>query len=304
MYDFCTITSINYIYQTVALINSLKNEKLNILCLDKYSINFFLKKNIKNVKIFSLDDLNSENNLDIIRKERSYLEFVFTIKPIFLYFIFKNINKKSKIIYLDSDIFFLKNIKYLKKDLRNYSIFLTEHNFSKCNKDKEKYGIYNAGFVAFNKDSNSYKALKWWKKSCIEKCALKVTNNHFVDQKYLDQFFKRFNRVSVINNRIFNVAPWNIDSLVDLSYDFKNLNIIFFHFQGLKLITNNIFKLGLSDYHIDSKTKVYLNKLYLDYCIRIKKIIKKNNISININVYQKFKLLIKGFLKNDLFFLK
>ena len=78
MYNFCSITSVNYVYQTLALTTCLKKEKFNILCLDKDSLNFFLSKNLKKVKVFSLDDLTYQKNLNDIRINRSYLEFIFT----------------------------------------------------------------------------------------------------------------------------------------------------------------------------------------------------------------------------------
>jgi lipopolysaccharide biosynthesis glycosyltransferase len=304
MYNFCSITSVNYVYQTLALTTCLKKEKFNILCLDKDSLDFFLSKNLKKVKVFSLDDLTYQKNLNDIRINRSYLEFIFTLKPIFLYFIFKNLTQNSKIIYLDSDIFFFQDIKYLKNNLKNYSIFLTEHNFSLNNIDKKKYGLYNAGFIAFNKDLCATEALKWWKKSCIKKCSFKMTRNHFADQKYLDQFSKKFKKVLVINKNIFNIAPWNVDNLINSNNDYKNIRINFFHFQGLKSITNNIFQLGLSDYHVSKKGKSYLDKFYYFYCLRMQNIIKKNKIPRNINFFIRFKFFIKAFFRNDLFFIK
>lgn len=304
MYNFCSITSANYIYQTLALTNCLKNEKFNILCLDKVSLDFFLSKNLKRVEVFSLYDLNYEKKLDHIRVNRSYLEFIFTVKPIFIYFIFNKLIQNSKIIYLDSDIFFFGDVKYLKKNLKNYSIFLTEHNFSLKNIDKKKYGLYNAGFIAFNKDSFGTKALKWWKKSCLKKCSFKRTKNHFVDQKYLDQFSKKFKKVFIVNKNIFNIAPWNIDNLINSNNSYKNIRINFFHFQGLKLITNNIFQLGLSDYHVSEKGKNYLDKFYSLYCQKMQNIIKKNQIPNTINFYTRFKVLIKALFRNDLFFIK
>lgn len=304
MYNFCSITSVNYIYQTLALTTCLKNEKFNILCLDKDSYDFFLSKNLKKVRVFSLDDLNYQKNLDDIRINRSYLEFIFTLKPIFLYFIFKKLIQNSKIIYLDSDIFFFGDVKYLKRNLKNYSIFLSEHNFSFRNIDKKKYGLYNAGFIAFNKDSFGTKALKWWKKSCVKKCSFKITRYHFVDQKYLDQFSKKFKKVFIMNKNIFNIAPWNIDNLIITNNSYKNIRINFFHFQGLKFITNNIFQLGLSDYYVSEKGKNYLDKFYSFYCLRIQNIIKNNKIPKSINFYIKFKVFIKAFFRNDLFFIE
>lgn len=69
MYNFCSITSINHVYQTIALINCLKNEKINILCLDKSSLDFFLRKKFKKVNLFSIDDLNYQDNINHIKKK-------------------------------------------------------------------------------------------------------------------------------------------------------------------------------------------------------------------------------------------
>ena len=299
MYNFCSITSANYIHYTISLIDNLRNEKINILCLDSLSYNFFLKNKYKNLKIFFLEDLDTEINVNSIKSNRSNLEFIFTIKSIFLYFIFKKIRSNSKLIYLDADIYFLKSVNYLKKNLQSNSIFLTEHNFSKNNEAKEIFGKYNAGFVAFKKDLNGFKALKWWTKKCIYRCQFKVTKHYFADQKYLNIFPKKFKKVSVLNKDIFNIAPWNSDNLKK-----NNLNlskIVFFHFQGLRFITNNIIQLGLSDYSIEDKKLI--KKIYYFYCLRLKKIIIKNHLIININFYQKMKLTIKGLLKNDLLLL-
>jgi lipopolysaccharide biosynthesis glycosyltransferase len=298
MYNFCSITSVNYIHYTISLIRNLSNEKINILCLDRFSYNFFLKKNNKNLRIFCLKDLESEVNINTIKSNRTGLEFIFTIKPIFLYFIFKKIRSNSKLIYLDADIYFFKSVNYLKKALGLNSIFLTEHNFSEKNKDKEIFGKYNAGFLAFKKDLNGLEALKWWRKKCIYRCQFKATKHYFADQKYLNIFPKKFKKVEVLNKNIFNIAPWNLENLKKNNQNLIQLKIIFFHFQGLRFITNNIIQLGFSDYYL--KDKRFITKIYNFYCLRLKKIIIKNNLTINISFFQRIRLIIRGLLKKDL----
>lgn len=300
MFNFCSITSVNYIHYTISLIRNLSGEKINILCLDNFSYNFFSKKKYKNLKIFFLEDLKSEVNINSIRSSRSDLEFIFTLKPIFLHFIFMKIKSNSILIYLDADIYFLKSVNYLKKKLKLNSIFLTEHNFSKNNEAKKIFGKYNAGFVAFKKDLNGYKALKWWKKKCIYRCQFKATSHYFADQKYLNIFPKKFKKVLVLNKDIFNIAPWNFDNLKKNHLNL--LKIVFFHFQGLRFITNDIIRLGLSDYHLEDKK--FIKKIYYLYCLRLQKIIIKNNLTININFYHKIILFIRGFLKKDTLLLK
>jgi len=301
MYNFCSITSANYIHYTISLITNLRNEKINILCLDRFSYNFFVKKKYKNLKIFCLKDLEFEVSINTIRSNRTGLEFIFTLKPIFLYFIFKKIKNNSKLVYLDADIYFFKSVNYLKKALRLNSIFLTEHNFSEKNKDKEIFGKYNAGFLAFKKDINGLEALKWWRKKCIYRCQFKATKHYFADQKYLNIFPKKFKKVLVLNKNIFNIAPWNLENLKNNNLNLIQFKIVFFHFQGLRFITNNIIQLGLSDYYL--RDKKFINKIYYFYCLRLKKIIIKNHLIININFYQKIKLTIRGLLKNDLLLL-
>lgn len=302
MYNFCSFTSVNYIHHTISLIANLRSEKINILCLDNLSYNFFLKYKNKNLKVFTLEDLEFEVNIHTIRSSRNNLEFIFTLKPIFIYFIFKKVGSNSKLIYLDADIYFFKSVNYLKKNLRLSSIFITEHNFSKENKDKEIFGKYNAGFIAFKKDLNSLKALKWWRKKCIYRCQLKVTKHCFADQKYLNIFPKKFKKVLVLDKNIFNIAPWNFNNLKNNYLNLLDSKIVFFHFQGLRFITNKIIHLGLSDYYLEDKK--FIKKIYYFYCLRLQKVIIKNNLIMNINFYEKIRLIIKGFLKKDILLLE
>jgi GTP:adenosylcobinamide-phosphate guanylyltransferase len=126
-----------------------------------------------------------------------------------------------------------------------------------------------------------------------------VTDHYFADQKYLNIFPEKFKKVLVLNKDIFNIAPWNFDKLKKNHLNL--LKIVFFHFQGLRFITNNIIQLGLSDYSLEDKK--FIKKIYYFYCLRLKKIIVKNHLIVNINSYQKIKLIIRGLLKNDLLLL-
>lgn len=302
MYFFCTITSKEYLFHTLALIEKLDKEKIFILCLDNYSHNFF-NSNILNSKItiILINNLESQNNLEKIKNNRNNLEFIFTIKAIFIHFILKTLSKHSLLVYLDSDIYFFNKIKFLKKELKNYSIFISEHNFSNLNFDKKKFGNFNAGFIAFKKDDNGLRAVEWWEKKCIQSCSMSVTKNRFADQKYLNFLSKKFNRIKIIKNPGINLAPWNISNYeIQIKKNVIYVDkkpLIFFHFHGYKMILNILFLKGLSNYFV--KDSYEINFIYYLYSKKVSYYKKKYFIPY-LNFLKIIKLTIKGVIEKDL----
>jgi hypothetical protein len=108
---------------------------------------------------------------------------------------------------------------------------------------------------------------------------------------------------NVITSPIDIVSSEKINSSIT-NNSYKNIRINFFHFQGLKFISNNIFQLGISDYNISEKGKNYLDKFYSFYCLKIQNILNNNQVPKSINFYVRFKVFIKAFFRNDLFFIK
>ena len=232
-HTFCTITSKSYNVFTLALISKIES-KVFILCLDNFSYNFFKKFKKKNIILVKLNELTTIYNINKIYNNRNYLSFIFTLKPILIFYVLNKIKKKNFIIYLDSDIYFIGNPNKLLENINNSSIFLTKHNFSKKNRDKKRFGIFNAGFVAFCSDFYGKKYLKLWMIQCIKCCDLNVAKNIWGDQIYLNKFNKKNNRVKFLNTEIFNLAPWNISNYSISINDNKLLKYDSYHlFEGL-----------------------------------------------------------------------
>ena len=224
----------------LVLIDTLKNQNINILCLDDYTYKYLnIKKFKKNIHLYKKKKIEKYYLLNNTKKNPYH---VFLLKVIFIHYIFENILKKNNfIIYLDSDICFFSPIKkfinYLDK---NYSIFLTPHNFTKKIKNNIKYGKFNAGFIAFKKDVFSKKAIVWWMKSCIKNCTIDLSRNLVGDQYYLNSFPKKFNKLYIFNNLGINCAPWNVEKN-KLNFNKNKFfvgkdDLVFFHFQGLRRI--------------------------------------------------------------------
>ena len=93
-HTFCTITSKSHNVFTLALISKLKT-KVFILCLDNFSYVFFKKLNKKNVFLTKVNDLNIIYNINKIYSNRNYLSFIFTLKPILIFYVLNKIKKKK-----------------------------------------------------------------------------------------------------------------------------------------------------------------------------------------------------------------
>jgi hypothetical protein len=86
---------------------------------------------------------------------------------------------------------------------------------------------------------HAYKALKWWKDSCLEWCFSRNDNGRFGDQGYLDLMRARFKGVTYLDLPGSNVATWNY---FNYDLDIKDGHIyvgrnrlIFFHFSGFRM---------------------------------------------------------------------
>ena len=95
-------------------------------------------------------------------------------------------------------------------------------------------GIYNAGFIAANKEA--VPILEWWGKLCEYKCDFAPQLGFHADQTYLNLFPIYFSGVEILKHKGCNVANWNIveckrvvslDGTVLICNEFP---IVFIHF--------------------------------------------------------------------------
>ena len=281
----------------LVLIDTLKNQKIHVLCLDDFTSKYLSKKKFKKIKIYEKQDIEKNYNLEN-NKQNPY--YVFLLKPVFIHYLFKKILKKNNfIIYLDADICFFSSIKKFLKCLdKRFSIFLTPHNFSKKLKTNIKYGKFNAGFIALKKNIFSEKALIWWMKSCIKECTIDLERNLVGDQFYLNSFPKKFKKLFIFENLGINCAPWNVEN-GNITYKKKQFylekdNLFFFHFQGLRRIISKIYFTNFSAYKID--TNPILIKLYISY---INKVEKKRKMLPHLKNKSNIKMVVKAFAYRD-----
>ena len=301
MYHYCLITDKNYINSTICLINRILSKNIHVLCLDDFTENFF-DKNFKDLSIFKLNDIEQKYNLFEIKRNRNKRSYVFTLKSFFLDYVREFINENEYLIYLDSDLFFFSKNEVFEKNLTKSAVHISPHNFDQKNHNIQIYGKYNAGVVVFKKNSEGKKVLDWWKNRCFENCSLKVSNEIYSDQKYLNSFSKISNDVSIFKHPGINLAPWNLNS-----YKYKKIEnqllvdgnpLILFHFHSFKKVILSFYVLGIKDYFLDFNDVTKF--IYSEYALALNDVIKKYPSLDKSNKFINLKSFIKSILKNDI----
>ncbi|MCU1307994.1 MAG: glycosyl transferase family 2 [Acidobacteriaceae bacterium] len=251
---FCTYFDENYLPRALALVSSLEKHcpdfHLFALCMDESCYQELIALQHRSITAISLTDLEAADpDLFNVKQNRSRVEYYWTCGPAFILHLFNKYAEVQFLSYIDSDIFFFSTPKSLFDEMEGYSIGIIEHRFPPNHADRNRFGIYNVGWLGFRRDDNGLECLRWWRERCIEWCYDYIDQGRFGDQKYLDDWPVRFKRVRVINNKGANVAPWNLDS-----YGVRERNgqvlvdddpLIFFHFHGFKQLSGSVYDTNL-----------------------------------------------------------
>jgi hypothetical protein len=283
---FATFFDRNYLSRGLVLYNSLKensrNFKLFVLCLDTYTGDYFKNNSTKfpDVTIVTLQEIEEgDNDLGICKNNRTKIEYYFTLSPCLPLYLLKKY-ALPHICTLDADILFLQSPEKLFNYLDDYSIVITPHKFSEELKKLATYGYYNVSFQIFKNDESGQKCLARWREQCLESCGdyLDEINNRYADQKYLDEWPKRYEgAVKVLDDNVSGIAPWNLNN-----YSIKKKNrlfysnherIIFYHFHQFKFISAAWASHGFNQYQVKYNNEI--GKLYLKYWNKVNKYNKR-----------------------------
>lgn len=214
MMNFCTITTYDHLYKTLALADSLIQVApachIHVLCIDR-AANADLHKQ---VSFYSLCDVQEMEGYEAISKKyaRQMDRYRWSLKPVFLMYLLRR--KADKIIYIDNDIYFYGDPDFLFGLLEHNDILLTPHHYPRDpNKNQNwleanyRVGLYNAGFIGVNK--NAITTIKWWAECCAYRCEKNALRGVFDDQKYLDLVPIINEKTHIVRHKGCNVAEWN-----------------------------------------------------------------------------------------------
>lgn len=287
--NYCTYFDKNYLSRGLALYASLlKNHKskfhLYIIAFDKFTYNFLKKKNFKFITCIHQDDFEDQD-LKKIKKSRTTVEYFWTCTPSIILFFIKKY-KLNFCTYLDADIYFFSNPQMTYKYQKNYSVFITSHNYHPNYDQTQTSGKYCVQYLTFKNNKVGIQVLNWWRKKCLQWCYNRNEENKFGDQKYLDSWPTKFLEVKVADHLGAGVAPWNVkrfkikkEKKLFIKENNKKYELIFYHFHDLKILFNNKLAL-LSSYDLSEDA---INLIYKPYIKEITSIEKKYNLYFKAN---------------------
>jgi hypothetical protein len=268
-YNFVTIFNSLYLPQALALHQSIKkfgnNFKLWGICLDNESFNTISHIKDRNFIPINFQFYESEQ-LKKLKVKRTIAEYCWTITPIAPKLIF-NMDKNIKFVtYVDADMFFLKDPKFLIDVFLKSEKYVSfsKHDFNEKDKAKENiYGKFCVQFMSFKKNK-SEKIRKIWERNCINWCYAQPSNGRMGDQKYLEPIYDKFSKyIYVVDNDSFR-STWNYEKV-----NFKK--IVGWHFHGFKIININFFLMHTLNFMPINIIK----KIYIPYIKKINKIAHK-----------------------------
>lgn len=273
-YHLSMILSESNLFKLIPMYVSLENYcsdfKLFILCMDDSVYNILNKIAFKNIILVQLKDIEENNHdLEIAKSNRIFHEYCWTLKPIFLYYIFNKYDNAKYYAHVDADLFFYSDLDYIFNENSEASIFLIDHRNSEEFKHYyELSGVYNTGFVGFKNNNEAKDAVKLWADRCLKKCTVEydIVNKTFGDQRYVEDWPNIFKNVHIVKAIGANAALWNIKNYkVSKKNNVVYLDdspLLFYHFSGVMLLGAREFDL-CPYYHIEDENLI--NYIYDPY---------------------------------------
>lgn len=243
MEHFCTYFDQGYLPRGLALYESLRRHSpaftLWILCMDEPSRRALEQLALPGVNTVGLAELEAAvPELATAKADRSRIEYYFTCTPVWTHHLLTSRPEIERLTYLDADLYFFADPQAVFDEMKGASVGIVPHGYAEAFRHLERYGIYNVGWNTFCRDEHGLACLSDWRARCLAWCYDRAEDGKFADQKYLDAWPERFERVAVITHPGVNAAPWNLGNHPVRQEGEQVLigerPLIFFHFHGYK----------------------------------------------------------------------
>jgi hypothetical protein len=278
MKNICTLSDINYLHQGLALYDSLNkhstNFKLHYLCLCDNSYSIISKIENENIQAYNIKDLlkNDAKLVDIKNNDYSYFCWLLSS-----YFCNKLLPDFNNIMYVDSDIYFHKDVQIIYDEIGDRDVGIFRHRMFPLDLERGE-GKYNVGVVYFKNSEGGNRTLWWWADAVLNKKYPELATCG--DQKYLDKFPALCKNIYIDKN-IGHGAPWQwqvYELLGDdkIIWEGQQQELIFTHFASFKLTKSSYIPTihhrcytPISAY----ENNIHLKSIYDNYYLKIKEAI-------------------------------
>ena len=267
---FCTLFDANYLVKGVATLRSLKKECCDafvfVLCMDDRSHQILTSLHLPDVFLLRLDEVEDDDLLTA-KATRNPVEYCWTLSPCLPWYILETRKEVDLITYIDADLFFYSSLDPLFEEIGDASITVIEHRFPPAFKHLENNGRFCVEWVSFRRDAEGLECLKRWRDQCLEWCYHRIEETRMGDQKYLDEWPRRYENLCILQHAGAGLAPWNY-SASDLSEDHQGTflvdgkPLIFYHFHQFQLLSNGGFDRLSKTYRTSGREPEFLYAHY------------------------------------------
>lgn len=272
--EFCTLFDSSYLTKGLVLYESLRRHRpdarLTVYCFDDEAERLLRTLDLPALDTVSLAELEAgDAGLRSVKGDRSRGEYCWTATPVLPLDFFRRRPDAAAVTYVDADVAFYADPEPLFAEMGDDSVLMTPHNFAGPYRYLEPLGLYNVQFLCFRNDERGLGVLRWWRERCIEWCYARPDGGRFGDQKYLDEWPRRFEGVHVLQAGGGVRAPWNLlGARLELNDDGSVIvdgePLIFFHFHGVTLRADGRHDLHPTAYSVSSEQRRLLYEPYLE----------------------------------------
>jgi len=256
---YCTYFDRGYLAQGIAMGTSLARHDADavlwVLTLDGEAAAVLRGIGETRVQVLELGELlSADPALAAVQATRPRNEFIFTLTPCLVGWLLRTRPEIGALVYLDADLFFFADPAPIWRELQEGSLLVVPHRYPAWHDDTARYGKFNVGVVGFRADAEARACVAWWRERCLESCALAGDGIRFGDQKYLDEWPRRFAGVVESRHQGVNAAPWNWAGL-KWETDVPGVRVggevlVVFHFAQFRRVTGSWFDSGQLEYGI------------------------------------------------------
>lgn len=262
MSHYCTYFDRGYLVQGLALWASLAKHDatavLWVLALDAETAEMLRAQREPRLRVVELAELLAADiELTAAQAGRPKNEFIFTLTPCLVRWLLRTqveIGAAGALAYLDADLFFFADPAPIWSELDRGSVLVVPHRYPAWHDDGAWYGKFNVGVLVFRDDRDGRACLEWWRGRCLESCRLATDGSCYGDQKYLDEWPRRFAGVVVSRHEGVNAAPWNWAGLRwklgGGHVQVGDKALIVFHFAQFRQVSGAWFDSGQLEYGI------------------------------------------------------
>ena len=239
---FCTLSDNGYRRQGLALLKSLRatsSEEFTLyyLCLDNEIYKSLENEdNVQAVSLESIETLFPE--LVGFKESNPYNQYCWILAAAFSRYCLRVYDTIDHIVYLDSDLYFYKDIDIIYQEQDDKSVGIIRH---RHNTYTSPDGEFNVGIVYFKNDEVANNCLDWWYTTMIEGTRPDLATCG--DQKYLQEFpLILGDDLCILDKTFAHGAPWNLRLYVYENFRDKGNVIwgnqeqpfVFMHFSRMK----------------------------------------------------------------------